>query len=692
MGTRTVLLGLPLVVVALLLQAWWWVPTYDSQLQHNAARARTFIEGSSGDAKLLNPILNSDTASSRITDLVFDGLLKLDEGLNLAPALAQKWRLYEWAYVVPRTGETAAELAVKLNRLRNQPPLAHYVQAIQVVAPDTRIVSVTAPATAGGKPKPVDVMVRLPSRVRIELNRVHQDLARDLQAVLGVWDADAFRASLLAQPPQGVDLAVVAADIDKALAWLEHNPVLEFELRDGVRFHDGHAVDAGDVRFTYDAIMAGRNLSPRRADFEPILALEALSARHIRVTYKRLHSPALFTWTMGILPEHLLNDDAREQEMTRRDVTDGLRAAFGMRDFAFNRAPIGNGPFRFKQWLGDELVELVANPDYWEGPGQLERYYFRVIPDLLTQELEFRSGALDTYAPQPHQVERYRQDERFLNFSTPQRGYSYIAYNLRKAPFDDVRVRRALTHAIDVDMIMRYVLYGEGERVTGPYPPSAPWTDGSLKPPAFDLVQARELLAAAGYAPGEDGWLYKEGKRLEFNLITNNGNPVRKAILTIVQDNWRRIGVKCNTQVFEWAVFLEDFVNPGTFDALVLGWRLGVDPDQYQLWHSSQTGFAQLNFTGLKEARIDALLERIRREYDQQSLRKLTAEFHREIAALAPYTFLFAPRATRVLDRKWRMRDARRGLVPVRPGSAGELFYHMRLWRKTASAALAADD
>ena len=310
----------------------------------------------------------------------------------------------------------------------------------------------------------------------------------------------------------------------------------------------------------------------------------------------------------------------------------------------------------------------------------------------MTQELEFRSGALDTYAPQPHQVERYRKDGRFLNFSTPQRGYSYIAYNLRKPPFDDVRVRQALTHAIDVDMIMRYVLYGEGERVTGPYPPSAPWTDGTAKPAAFDLARARELLAQAGYTPGDDGWLYKDGKRLEFNLITNNGNPVRKAILTIVQDNWRRLGVKCNTQVFEWAVFLEDFVNPGTFDALILGWRLGVDPDQYQLWHSSQTGFAQLNFTGLKAPHVDVLLERIRREYDNEALRKLTAQLHRDIAELAPYTFLFAPRATRVLDRKWRMHDSGQGQIPVRPGRGGELFYHMRLWRKTANAALAPED
>ena len=78
--------------------------------------------------------------------------------------------------------------------------------------------------------------------------------------------------------------------------------------------------------------------------------------------------------------------------------------------------------------------------------------------------------------------------------------------------------------------------------------------------------------------------------------------------------------MKCNTQVFEWAVFLQDFVNPGSFDALVLGWNLGIDPDMYQLWHSSQTDFVELNFTGYTSSKVDAMLDRIRREYDTAQL------------------------------------------------------------------------
>ena len=134
----------------------------------------------------------------------------------------------------------------------------------------------------------------------------------------------------------GTKLRATAAKAQ--LPWLEHNPVLTFTLRDDVVFHDGHAFDADDVRFTYDAIMDPRNLSPRRADFEPIQSLEVLDATQVRVVYKRLYAPALYSWTMGILPEHLLNRAQLDAQMVARKVTGDAVAAFGMRDMPFNRA------------------------------------------------------------------------------------------------------------------------------------------------------------------------------------------------------------------------------------------------------------------------------------------------------------------------------------------------------------------
>jgi ABC-type transport system substrate-binding protein len=205
----------------------------------------------------------------------------------------------------------------------------------------------------------------------------------------------------------------------------------------------------------------------------------------------------------------------------------------------------------------------------------------------------------------------------------------------------------------------------------------------------YDPEGAKRLLAEAGWRPGPDGILQKNGERLAFKLITNNGNPARRAIMTIAQDAWKKLGVDVVTQAFEWTVFLEEFVNPAEYDALVLGWSGGaLDPDLFQVWHSSQTGKYQLNFAGYVNPEADRLIERIRVEYDPALRLSLAHRLHDLIAADQPYTFLVASTATYVLDRKMVIveRDAsgRERYRPIEPVK-GILTFHFERWRKLAS-------
>ena len=183
-----------------------------------------------------------------------------------------------------------------------------------------------------------------------------------------------------------------------------------------------------------------------------------------------------------------------------------------------------------------------------------------------------------------------------------------------------------------------------------------------------------------------DGWLEKDGKIFEFKLITNNGNPIRKNLMTIAQNAWKKIGVKVHTQVFEWAVFLGDFVNTGDFDAVVLGWSMGIDPDLYQIWHSSQSGPQQLNFVGYNSQRADELIVRIRQEYNRDRQRQLTHELHRLIHEDQPYTFLYAPLSTRVLDKKIVLvnqnPDGTERYEKIYPIKSGDHTFLFHQWRK----------
>jgi len=687
---KRLLLLVPAVLLVILLQSVLWVPGYESQAKGNPKRLLQFVEGSIGDAKLLNPILNADSASARIVSLVFEGLLKLDENLQLSPNLAQEWSVSEQIYLTVNPnaafpdGSTVngAELEKRLTDFFSAAETNEgSIQTIRRIKPGQRTQTITLD-TGESVSVSVELTIRIPEVIQIDLNSVDEDFSKKISSVLGDdYEENLPRAEWISIDKPGLKNKV-SRRLDEFVPVIEHNPVITFQLRDDVVFHDGHTFDSSDVLFTYESIMNPRNLSPRTSDFEPIKAVEIINDHAVRVVYKRLFSPAVNAWVMGILPEHLLNAEALQAEMGSRGISGEARESFAMRNSAFNRNPIGTGQFVFRSWEGDELIHLGANENYWGRVPQYENYYYRVLPDGLAREMEFRAGALDVYRPEPHQVDRFRDKFTYQTFSSLSMGYTYIGYNNRKTLFADKRVRQALGMALNNEEIIDYVLYGEGERTTGPYPKNTLWYDHDVAPISYDPQAAIAILNSMGWEKNADGWLEKDGEIFEFNLITNNGNALRKAVLTIAQNAWQKIGVRVNTQLFEWAVFLEDFINPGKFDAVILGWQMGPDPDLYQLWHSSQSGFGQLNFVGFNNPKADALIERIRRTYDLELQKSLTHELHAMITEEQPYTFLYAPLGTRVLDKKIVMLEDDDAYAPVQSAPSGDLYYYFDRWRK----------
>ncbi len=626
MWTKRILLLAPTVLLIFLIQSYFWVPTYEEQTKGNPERLTEYITASSADAVILNPILSADSASSQIESLVFEGLVDRDENLNFRGRLAKSWQIYEEAYL-----------------WINEKDFLRFKKSVKDLS---EIRSVSVVQKKGDKAK-----------IKLVLNKVEPDIFHEI--------SKRFKPIF---PP------------------FEHNPVIVFYLRKGVLFHDGHPFTAKDVKFTYEAIMDPKNISPRISDFEPVKEVKILNPFTVKVIYKRLYSPALSTWQIGILPEHLLNKKALAKEA----ISKGIEPKdFSMRNSSFNRHPVGCGPFRFVKWKSDQFIILKRFEKYWEGPPNYKTYIFRVIPDPLTQEMEFYAGTIDHYNVLPHQVERLKKDPRFQAFSGLSFGYTYIGYNMRKPPFNDVRVRKALGMAIDVDKIIRYVLYGQAERITGPFVKQTNYYDHSIKPLPYDPKTALKLLQEAGWRRGKDGWLRKNGKRFQFTLITNSGNDIRKAILAIAQQSWKKIGIDVRTELLEWSVLLKR-INQHNFDAVVLGWSMGIEPDLFQIFHSSQTHPYQLNFVGYKNKKADELIVKIRQEYDEKKRIKYCHMLHRIIAEDQPYTFLYVSKWTAVLDRRIVIKEVdKQGHViykKITPTKTGDYTFYFNKWIKLPKA------
>lgn len=408
-----------------------------------------------------------------------------------------------------------------------------------------------------------------------------------------------------------------------------------FHLREGVRWHDGVPFTAEDVKFTYERLIDPEVKTPYGADYELVDRVEVLSPLTLRVVYKEPFAPALESWAMGVVAKHVYEGSDFNQHPA-------------------NRQPIGTGRYKFLQWKTDEKIVLVANEDYFEGRPLLDRYIYRIIPDQSVQFLELRQESIDIMGLTPDQYRAYPEFfRRYNKFRYPSFGYTYMGFNLKNPLFQDVRVRRALAHAINKREIIQGVLLDFGLPATGPFPPSSWAFDPSVADYDHDPNKARALLEEAGWYDSDgDGFLDKGGQPFEFEILTNQGNKLRELCAVIIQGHLQEIGIKAGVRILEWSAFIHNFVDKGRFDAVILGWRLSHDPDQYAIWHSSQYGEGKYNFVGYQNADIDDILEQGRREFDFSKRRALYRRMHAILQEDLPYIFLYYPESLPAIHKR----------------------------------------
>jgi peptide/nickel transport system substrate-binding protein len=232
--------------------------------------------------------------------------------------------------------------------------------------------------------------------------------------------------------------------------------------------------------------------------------------------------------------------------------------------------------------------------------------------------------------------------------------YHYVAWQMADPLFAERNVRRALSMAIDGQKIIDSLLGGLGHPALGPIP-SFLWAhNADLKPIPFDRDRARALLAEEGWADHDgDGWLDKDGRPFQFEIITNADNQIRADITVIVQEDLRQIGIKVVPRLVEWTVFVDRLTRKKDFQAAVSAWTSAIKVDLTTIWHSKSIE-DKYNFVHYANPAVDSLIDRARVEMDRDRAKALWGEAQQRIIDDAPYTFLFVTDEVIAVDKRVR--------------------------------------
>ena len=361
---------------------------------------------------------------------------------------------------------------------------------------------------------------------------------------------------------------------------------ITFFLRRGVKWHDGREFTARDVVFTYEIIISPEVPTPLKSQFGPVAQVREVDRYTVAVRYTEPFGSALESWSVGIVPHHLL-ESALDPTCRRR--------------------PVGTGPYRLHEWAPGQRLILTANSEYFEGTPGIPRLTLRFLADAATRFMEFKTGAIHLLELTPGHYQEIQQiPQKFRQvalYRCPGATYGFLGFNLTHRRFQDPRVRLALGQAIHREAIVQLALKGLGRPGGGPYPPGT-YYHHEVPPLPYDPAAAKATLTALGFLPGPG-----QGEPAPLTLITNYENRENQATAEIIQQNFAALGLPVKIQLFDWLTFRHVVINRREFDLIVLSRHYLADPDLYALWHSSRVREGEWNFLGYKNAEVDRLLE-----------------------------------------------------------------------------------
>jgi peptide/nickel transport system substrate-binding protein len=416
---------------------------------------------------------------------------------------------------------------------------------------------------------------------------------------------------------------------------------VRFKLRKGIKFHDGTPFNAEAVKFTFNRAADDKQPARWKALYGPLKGAEVVDEYTVDVMTTVPFGPIVASTAMCYT---------------------GIVSPEAVKKFGENygRNPVGTGPFKFKEWQAKNFISIVRNEDYWGEKVYLDEVVFKVIPEGGARMMAVKAGDLDMVVqPVPSELPGFRKDAKFTVAEAMGGRIIYLGFNFGLAPTNDPKVRQALSMAVNVPAIVENIMEGAAVPAKGYLAPSVfGFKDMDLgKRYAFNPQKARALLAEAGWKPGPDGMLAKDGQKLTLKFLGAKARFLMDAeICEAVQAQWKEIGVDVKLEFFDWATTFGLVRKPELpYNCFMMGWvttNNDADYSLYSMFHSSQLPPTGWNSNVFKDPQVDKLLEEARVSADRNKRSEAYHQIQDTLAASAAWVPIYNTKEIFVLNKK----------------------------------------
>ena len=413
-----------------------------------------------------------------------------------------------------------------------------------------------------------------------------------------------------------------------------------FKLRTDVKWHDGQQFTAKDVVFTYQTLMKKELASPRTADLvERIASVGNSDDSTVVFKLNKIVAPFLVsncaTAGYGIVPQHILGsvaiDQIKQHPFSTGDAT----------------ASVGTGPFKFKEWVKDDHATFVKNTSFFLGEPALDSYISKVVKDSTAVVASLKTGEADWGGISSTFYEDMQKQQAVTVNKYDTYNFEFAAFQIDPAKttlFQQKEVRQALTYALDRDAMAQAIYNGLATVAQGTEPTlSFAYAPDQMKTKyTYDPKKAAQLLDAAGWVAGGDGVRAKDGKKLQFTIWTNAGNKNREALITVMQQQWKAIGVDATPKTEDFASLVTRITETHDFEVAMLGFVWDVDLDQSAMW-STKSYEGGFNLGKYSNPTVDKLIESGLTELDTAKRKQIYIDMQNAVLDDAPSIILVFP-------------------------------------------------